>query len=167
MGSTIDQAMLDSAKVAVETCMGIKPGEQVLIVTDPVCRTSTEAFYQAIMGKEAEPLLLLMEPREMVGAEPPPAVARILRGVDAVYLPVTKSLTHTKVRQEASAAGVRIASLPGLTEDIMVRSVGADYQAIAAVTRRLAMRMRNSKRAHITSSAGTDLTMDITARPLI
>ncbi len=165
--SSPDLTILDSARIAVRVCLGIKAGEQVLIVTDPVCRATSEAFYRAVLELEAEPLLLLMEPRRMVGSEPPPAVAEIMRKVQAVFLPVSKSLTHTKARQEASAAGARIASLPGLTEDIMARSVGADYQAIAAVTESLAKRMENSKEARVTSPAGTDLTLDITARPLI
>ncbi len=167
MESTKYQALLKSARVAVGVCLGIKAGEQVLIVTDPVCRSSAEAFYQAVLEQKAEPLLLLMEPREVVGAEPPKAVAEIMKRVGAAFLPVSKSLTHTKARREASEAGARIASLPGVTEDIMARSVGADYRNIAAVTGRLAEKMENSRKARITSPAGTDLTLDITARPLI
>ena len=103
MGAKIDQVLLDSARTAMETCLEIKQGEQVLIVTDPVCRISAEAFYQAAQEKDAEPLLLLMEPRHVVGAEPPPAVAGIMKSVDAAFLPVSRSLIPILSSRSSSA----------------------------------------------------------------
>lgn len=159
--------ILSSAQVAVGQCLAVKPKEQVLIVTDPVCRTVAEALYQATLEKEAEPIFLLMEPREAIGSEPPPLVAQAIRAADVAFLPVSKSLTHTVARRKATETGTRIASLPGITEDIMARAVGTDYKNIADLTRKLSRIMENQETVVITAAAGTDLTMKITGRPLI
>lgn len=159
--------ILSSARVAVGQCLAVKPKEQVLIVTDPVCRTVAEALYQAAFEKEAEPIFLLMEPREAIGSEPPPLVAQAIRAADVAFLPVSKSLTHTVARRKATETGTRIASLPGITEDIMSRAVGTDYKNIADLTHKLSRIMENQETVVITAAAGTDLTMEITGRPLI
>ena len=57
--------------------------------------------------------------------------------MDVVLCPTSKSLTHTDARRAASAAGVRVGTLPGVTEDIMVRCMNADYTRIAERTHRL------------------------------
>ena len=46
---------------------------------------------------------------------------------DVVLCPTSKSLTHTDSRRAASAKGVRVATLPGVTEEVMVRCMNADY----------------------------------------
>ena len=58
--------------------------------------------------------------------------------------PTSKSLTHTDARRAASAAGARVGTLPGVTEDIMVRCMNADYHRIAERTHRLCALMEET-----------------------
>jgi leucyl aminopeptidase (aminopeptidase T) len=84
--------------------------------------------------------------------------------VDVVLCPTSKSLTHTDSRRAASAKGVRVATLPGVTEEVMVRCMNADYTEIAARTFRICELMRQTKVVRVTAPAGTDVTLPIEGR---
>jgi leucyl aminopeptidase (aminopeptidase T) len=144
--------------------MGAKPGEQVLVVTDGPLRGIGDALRQAAQDLGLDVLLVEMLPRKSNGEEPPPLVAELMTKVDVVLCPTSKSLTHTDARRAASAAGVRVGTLPGVTEDIMVRCMNADYRRIAARTARLCERLAATRVVRVTAPAGTDITMPIEGR---
>jgi leucyl aminopeptidase (aminopeptidase T) len=83
---------------------------------------------------------------------------------DVVLCPTTTSLTHTDARRAASAAGARVATLPGVTEEIMIRCMGADYHRIAARTERLCDLFETTGSVRVTTPAGTDVTLPIAGR---
>jgi leucyl aminopeptidase (aminopeptidase T) len=83
---------------------------------------------------------------------------------DVVLCPTAKSLTHTNARREASALGARIATFPGITEEIMIRGLNADYKKIAALTIKLQEIMNEVNIVRVTAPNGTDITMDISGR---
>ena len=87
-----------------------------------------------------------------------------MKKFDVVLCPTSRSLTHTDARRAASAAGVRIATLPGVNEEIMVRCMNADYHAIAKRTFAICALMEKTTTIRVTSAAGTDITMPITGR---
>jgi aminopeptidase len=156
--------LLSAAAVAVRDCMGAKPGERVLIVTDEPLRPIGYALRQSAEDLGHDVLLVEMLPRSTNGEEPPPEVAALMAKFDVVLCPTSKSLTHTDARRAASAAGARIATLPGVTEDIMVRCMNADYQAIAARTLALCALMEQARVIRVQATAGTDITMPIVGR---
>ena len=144
--------------------MGVRPGERVLVVTDAPLRTIGYAVFEAARELTTEVLLVEMTPRQSNGAEPPAEVAALMTQVDVVLCPTSKSLTHTDSRRAASAKGVRVATLPGVTEEVMVRCMNADYTEIAARTSRICDLMRQTKVVRVTAPAGTDVTLPIEGR---
>lgn len=160
----ISAALLDAATVAVRDCMGTRPGERVLVVTDEPLRTIGYALRQAAVALGHEVVLVEITPRRTNGEEPPPEVAALMRQMDVVLCPTSKSLTHTDARRAASAAGTRVATLPGVTEDVMVRCMNADYHRIAARTHRLCDLMATTARIRVTAPGGTDIVMPIEGR---
>ena len=164
MKISISPELLSASVVAVRDCMGARPGERVLVVTDEPLRTIGYALRQAAKDLGHDVLLVEMLPRQSNGAEPPPEVADLMARTDLVFCATSKSLTHTDARRAASAAGARIATLPGVTEDIMVRCMNADYNRIAARTARLCERMARTRVVVVTAPAGTDITMPIEGR---
>ena len=78
MKEPVSQELRAAAGVALGQCLGVRPGEQVLIVTDPVCLSVGQAIRQAAEEKGAEWLLLTMNPREANGQEPPRVVAEAM-----------------------------------------------------------------------------------------
>ena len=160
----ISAALAEAALVAVRDCMGVRAGERVLVVTDEPLRTIGYALRAAARTLGNDVVLVDMVPRTSNGEEPPPEVASLMGVFDVVLCPTSKSLTHTDARRAASARGVRIGTLPGVTEDIMVRCMRADYHAIAARTERLCRLLETAAAVRVTSPAGTDIVMPIAGR---
>ena len=144
--------------------MGVRPGERVLVVTDAPLRTIGYAAFEAARDLGNDVLLIEMLPRKTNGEEPPADVAALMTQYDVVLCPTSKSLTHTDSRRNASAKGVRVATLPGVTEEVMVRCMNADYNEIAARTFRICELMRTTKVIRVKAPAGTDITMPIEGR---
>ena len=160
----ISAPLLSASQIAVRDCMGVKPGERVLIVADEPMRTIGYALWQASKELGAEVLLIEMLPRKTNGEEPPGEVAELMKSVDVVLCPTSRSLTHTDSRRAASEKGVRIATLPGVTEEIMIRCMNADYQKIAERTFRLCAELEKTAVVRVTAPVGTDITMQIKGR---
>ena len=73
---------------------------------------------------------MLMAERATHGAEPPAAVAAAMEAADVVLCPTVQSLSHTAARREATEAGARIATLPGVTEEMLARVMSADIEGL-------------------------------------
>jgi len=162
--SAVSRPLLDAALVAVRDCMGLQPAERVLIVTDAPLRTIGDALRDAARELGADPVLVEIIPRRSNGEEPPPEVAALMATADVVLCPTSKSLTHTDARRAASARGARIGTLPGVTEEVMVRCMSADYHQIAARTERLCRALEVTDTVRVTAPAGTDVVMPIKGR---
>ena len=159
------QTKLDRACViAIKDCMGAKKNESVLIVTDEFKNKIGYALFENAKKLGHESVYLEFKSREMHGQEPPKQVAEMMKLFDVVLCPTAKSLTHTNARREASALGARIATFPGITEEIMIRGLNADYKKIAALTIKLQEIMNEVNIVRVTAPNGTDITMDISGR---
>jgi aminopeptidase len=160
----ISPELLSASVIAVRDCMGATAGERVLVVTDEPLRAIGYALQRAARDLGHEVVLVDMLPRRSNGEEPVPDVAELMTRFDVVLCPTSKSLTHTDSRRAASAAGARVATLPGVTEAIMVRCMNADYHQIAARTHRLCALMEKTTTVRVTAPAGTDIVMPIAGR---
>lgn len=156
--------LLSASVIAIRDCMGAKAGERVLVITDEPLRTIGLALQKAARDLGHEVLLVDILPRRSNGEEPPPEVADLMTRFDVVLCPTSKSLTHTDSRRAASAAGARVATLPGVTEAIMVRCMNANYEEIAARTYRLCALLEKTRAVRVTAPAGTDIVMPIAGR---
>ena len=164
MTMNISPELQSAAMIAVRDCMGVKSGEQVLVVTDEPMRTLAYALRQAARDLGTEVFIVEMLPRKTNGEEPPEPIAQFMREVDVVLCPTSKSLTHTDARRAASAQGVRVATLPGVTEEIMVRCMNADYHRIAARTAALCDRLGRTSVVRVKAPAGTDIVLPVSGR---
>jgi aminopeptidase len=162
--STTSPELLSASVIAVRDCMGAQPGERVLVVTDERLRPIGYALHQAAVSLSLDVVLVEMRPRATNGEEPPPEVAELMGKFDVVLCPTSKSLTHTDSRRDASAKGARVATLPGVTEEIMVRCMNADYHAIAARTYRLCDLLGKTHTIRVKAPGGTDVTMPVEGR---
>lgn len=78
------------------SCMNVKAGESVLIVTDDTKQTIASVLYQAAKSLGAEAMLVTMPPRKISGQEPPAAIAAAMKVADVVLCPMSTSITHTR-----------------------------------------------------------------------
>ena len=144
--------------------MGARSGESVLVVTDEPLRHIGYALHEAARSLGHEVVLVEILPRRSNGEEPPRQIADLMAAMDVVLCPTSKSLTHTDARRRASAAGARVGTLPGVTEDIMVRCMNADYTRIAERTHRLCALMDATQVIRVQAPSGTDLTLPVAGR---
>jgi leucyl aminopeptidase (aminopeptidase T) len=83
---------------------------------------------------------------------------------DVVLMATSKSLSHTRARKEANNRGARVASLPGLTEEVMARTLSSGYGHIADLCRLYAAKITGAREVRITTAKGTDLIFSLEGR---
>ena len=156
---------LDSAStIAIKDCMGAKKNEKILVITDELKREIGLSLHENAIRLGYESLLVEMKSGKINGEEPSAAVADLMKKFDVVFCPTAKSLTHTDARRSASAKGVRIATFPGITKDVMIRGMNADYKTISKRTIKLANLLETGKEIRVTAPAGTDISFKIAGR---
>lgn len=127
--------LVKTAEGVLSSCLAVKKGEEVLIVTDNTRKEIGEALYEAAGNLGCERLLIVMNERELSGQEPPKAVAAAMKSADVVIAPTAQSLTHTNARIEAAKAGTRVATMPGITEEMFSQgAMTADYSKVEKLT---------------------------------
>lgn len=160
-----DLMMLKGAKTLVDKCTMVKPGENVLIVTDMTKINIAKAIAAVAMDRNAETMVMVMKPRDRAGQEPPEPVAEAMKAADVVFVPVSYSITHTHAVINAAAAGTRLVVMTDFTEGMMSRGgLEADFHELKPVCLGVAQKFNDGKHIHLTSPGGTDLIMDITGR---
>ena len=99
--------MARGAKTVAEVCLGVKPGENVLIVAELSKMAIAESVANAVFSAGAIPMVITMIPRERDGQEPPALIAAAMAASDAFVCCVQTSITHTHAVKNACAAGSR------------------------------------------------------------
>ncbi len=150
-----------ASRIAIADCLGLKPGESLLVVTDDELAILGRALLEAARRITDRAMYLEFPAGGVPGSEPPPGVAEMMARVNVVVAPTSRSLTHTEARRSACAAGARVATMPGITEDTLVRCLDADVHRIARRAERVAEILTRGKTARVTSPAGTDVTLPI------
>lgn len=152
------------AKRLLLTCMALEKGEKLLVVTDTSAVTIGEALFQAGEELGALPVLIKIPPTGRHGAEPPLPVAAAMEKSDVVLCPTQYSLTHTQARLKACEAGARVATMPGITEEMFFEgAVAADYEEVARRTTALAGLLSEAKIAVLVKD-GLELKLSLEGR---
>jgi leucyl aminopeptidase (aminopeptidase T) len=158
-------ALMDGAKTAVNTCLGVKKGEVVLIITDTEKEAIGRALFEVAQEAKAEALLVTMEPRTRHGEEPPRTIAEMMRHADVIIAPTAFSLTHTQARKRANRAGARIATMPGIITRMMSSGgMTADFKEVRKGVNKLARKLDSAKTVNILTKAGTDFQVSVEGR---
>jgi leucyl aminopeptidase (aminopeptidase T) len=156
---------LERAVTAViNECLGVREGEEVLVVCNPATIGLGERLRAAAGLAGADAVTVLMAERPSHGAEPPASVAAAMRSADVVLAPTLQSLSHTAARREATEAGARIATLPGVTEEMLARVMSADMAELRRRGEALATRLTAGSEARITCASGSDLRLGLADR---
>jgi leucyl aminopeptidase (aminopeptidase T) len=155
--------MITKGPQKVLECFGVKSGESVLIVADTSTPFSIgRSLFEAARDLGCEAMIMTMLPRKRHGEEPPFAIAEAMKYADVVIAPTTFSLTHTQARINACKAGARIASMPGITEEMMVSGgITADYNKVNDIAIRLNKQLDNARRLRVVTESGTDIVFDL------
>ncbi len=155
------------AETAIRQCLALEAEEACAIVTDDSRVDIGEALYDVASEITDDAVLTRYQPGPTHGSEPPAPVAAAMADADVVLAPTTKSLSHTRARGAANEAGARVATLPGITEEVFVTGLDADYETIAAHCGAVREQVDGAAEIRVTTPAGTDITFDIGEREFL
>ena len=151
-------------EIILNKCLKVKKNESVLIITDEKRREIGQSIFLNAkkIAKEAK-IIEIPIPR-VSGIEPPENVAKEMLNYDVVIAPTTHSITHTNASKNAAKNGARVATMPGITEKIMNDSMLADYDKVEKLTLEVLKKVKNSKKAEITTKRGTNISFSLVGR---
>jgi len=155
----------------VHVCMGVQPGERVLLITDLALAKEQEQLANTIkaIGPAALKRWTLPENERPLKIAPPDLLetARTFDvGIQFLGSTTTAEQPYRFSLMQATSEGGKMRFGVGLNIDqaILEHELMADYQEVAAITNRLHAFLQNCSEVHITSPLGTDLTLSITGR---
>lgn len=162
-----NNTLYQSSLKALKDYLGLKENETLLIVTDETRREIAQGLLEAGRNMCREALLVEMKKRNINGEEPPVQISELMKTVDVVVCPTEKSLTHTDARRNASALGVRVATMPGITLDTMVRCLSAEAEKVVELSSKIKNRLSTASEIRVVTEKGTDIILPMKGRNVI
>ncbi len=153
-----DADLRAASETAVRQCLDLQPDESLVVVTDDKRERIGEALYEVAGEVTDDATIVRYPPGNQHGEEPPAPVAAAMQACDAFLAPTTKSLSHTRARGDACDAGARGATLPGITEEVFVTGLDADYDAIYDHSAAMLDAVGGADELRVTTEKGTDVT---------
>lgn len=99
--------------------LNLKKDESILILTDEHLFDIANKFYQAAKKITQSYYLFSMPVANKSGEEPPEIVNSVMKKVDVVLAITSHSITHTLARKEACNLGARVATMPGISNEML------------------------------------------------
>ena len=144
----------------LDSCLRIRAGEEVLLLTDEGTDPDVVAgLVEGVSSRNAVPVVATMPTPFIPGAEPPGAVAAALLSAGAAIELTSLFIGSSLARQRASAAGVRYLAMPGV-ELGTFRAGGpltVDFDSQRVIANAVGEAWDRGSRFRLTSPAGTDL----------
>jgi leucyl aminopeptidase (aminopeptidase T) len=151
------------ARNAIEVCLAIQPGERVALIADEASREVAASLGDALarVGAATESILIeQVAPRPLT--EAPRQVLDALERADAGILcvhplqgelPSRMAIVATVERRQ-----IRYAHMVGVTAEIMMQGMRADYRLVDRLSTRLCERMRTAVSLRVRTPSGTAIT---------
>jgi leucyl aminopeptidase (aminopeptidase T) len=158
MDTVTGEDFIGAAKGLLQDNMGLQWGESLLVIYDETTLRIGESLFEA--GTELGGRTVALRIRRMAksGEEPFPVVAQAMAGSDVVIAATAASLTHTQAKKNACKAGARIATMPGITEDMFFHGpITADYREVEELTKRVTAVLDPAKTAELRSGGGSSV----------
>lgn len=155
------------ARRAVVDCAGVKPGEQVLIVTDSKFDPSVVEVFGAIAAEAGgEVTLTSMAPVKIPGEQPPRTVAAAMKEADVILELTTQFIGSSDARVQACKNGARYLILVEMSPYLLRRGgpFEADFHQLKPIAVDLQERFTQAKILRLTTRAGTDITASLEGR---
>lgn len=156
-----------AANIILKKCLALNPNESCLIITDGTTEEIADAIYKKAIKITKRVYQYGTTIPDSHGVEPPKMIADAMLRYDVCILATTMSLSHTTARKNASSRGVRIASMPGITEEMMNRTLNVDFRKIRETNNNLISKLKNKTKIKITTKKGTNIEFNLEGRKWI
>ncbi|MCW9065821.1 MAG: aminopeptidase [Ignavibacteriaceae bacterium] len=165
-----DEKMTGVAVQALKELFDISSNDRVLILTDIHCKRIAEAFRNACkeFGSHVESFEINEQNRPL--KELPEMLLKMLTG-SSIVLNIFKAYSEEIpfrikwIFKVEEIKKIKMGHMPGITEDMMLRSVNVDYNKMGAVSDSLLRSLQKADKIHITTEEGTDLILGVKDRP--
>src|SRR5438132_8556071 len=154
--------LMPGARNAVETCLGVRPGEHVALIADEPSRAVAASIAAALNDRRAPYTGLLLEdfgPRPMSAAPPP--VLQALETADIGVMCMTPQPGELGARMAivrvVERRQIRYAHMIGVTPEIMQQGMRADYLMVDRLSDSLRERMLRAETLTVKTEAGTKI----------
>lgn len=125
------QHLHDIALTILKDNLNVQSPETLLILTDIHKQDIAKIFYEAGLTITAKTMFMVMPLLEKSGQEPIHAVSTLMANADVTLCITSHSLTHTAARKHACENGGRVATMPGVTWEMLEQgALHADAQEI-------------------------------------
>lgn len=161
-GAPYDPELAPGARNAVETCLGVTPGERVTLIVDRATSEIGASMWDATVaaGADIQGFMLELEGVRPLMACPP----RILEAIDAsdavigCFQPQEGEIpSRVQMIDLIERKRIRYAHMVWISPAIMCQAMRADYRAIDALSRRVLATVSGAERISVKSPAGTDI----------
>ncbi len=143
------------ARSVLESSLGLKSGERLVVVTDTLTKEIGEALFEAGVQAGANAVMVVITPTGRSGAEPPAAAAAAMVYADVLVCPTKYSLSHTQARHAATQSGARVATMPGIHPGMFFDGpITADFAQVERRTLALQQLLTAASEARILSGGG-------------
>ena len=164
--------MFSAASGAMEYLLNLNQHDNVLIVTDTYCSAIADAFSLAAAEKGSRVELYEIKNYERPVKEIPKELEKLLYG-KTIVLNIIKAYPEEiafrikwifKVEENKS---IKMAHMPGITEEMMLNSVNVDFKRMRTVADNLVKSLNGAEYVRITTDKGTDLLLGVARRIFI
>ncbi len=153
------------AKKVVQVCANVRPGEQVVVITD-ILRPAILGDCLAAAAEEAGGLVtrITYNGRLNNGQLSLPA-EKAVEAADVLLCVTTKTLAYTKAVDKCKARGGRVIAITEATEaTLSTGPIEADYLALQPLLNRVKDAFDKAEKVRVTAPGGTELTLSLKGR---
>lgn len=158
--------LMRGAAILVDKCAGgVKEGENVVIVTDTGKLWLADLLARVAFERGCEVVVCVMTPRRAHGEDPPTPIVSAMLSADVIFAPTTFSLTRAESTKKAAENRAKVVSLPAYEPSMLISGgLQADFKAQSEMVDKVATILDRGKTALLTTTLGTNLTMELGGR---
>jgi leucyl aminopeptidase (aminopeptidase T) len=149
-------------------CLGVTAGEQVLLLTDEGTDCDVVSRLSHGIGeRDAIALVARMPSPRLPGAEPPSAVAAMMRHAAAIIELTSLFIGSSAARRAATDGGARYLAMPGVRLDTFRPGgpLDVDFERLRIDAEHVGAAWDRARDFRLTSRGGTDLRGSVQDRP--
>jgi leucyl aminopeptidase (aminopeptidase T) len=158
----------DAFEHLLDQCLGIRPGEQVVLLTDEGTDLGVVTrLLDSVAAQDGTPLVARMPVPYLPGAEPPGAVAAMMLAAGAVIELTSLFIGSSQARRYATDRGVRYLAMPGVRVETFRPGgpLDVDFERLRADAEKVGRAWGSARAFRLTSRGGTDLRGSVDGRP--
>lgn len=161
--------MISAASGALEFIFNPAPEDKILILTDSYSALIAEAFKLASLKIGCDVETYEVDSNDRPLKEIPEELEKMLAG-KTIVLNIIKAYSEEiafrikwifKVEENKT---IKMGHMPGITEEMMLRSVNVDFLKMKTTADKLISELKNAAHLHITTEEGTDILLGVRER---